>query len=156
MFEFANVTADRERLTAFVKAVAELLSSTITQGRWQLTNPPQQTNLHLNQDLLPAARAALKEFNRQQHLQTLVAGINAASDADLQSHGLTRDQLRFKLANVVHWERRFRQRLGFGTLRRFIKAIDTLLDSAVDLIPGGKALKELKDASFDATEGDEG
>jgi len=156
MFGFNNYTTDQERLKAFVKAVDELLSTTIKSGSWELSEPSLKTKLRLDTEVLDAARAALDEFHQQQQIQKIVTSIDQASTSVLSSHGLNGAQLQFKLKNVEHRERRFRFRPLAGPLRRLVQAIDTLLDSILDALHIGKALKELKDGVFDATEDQRG
>lgn len=155
MFNNDGYTTDQARLRGFVEATAQLVSTALSAGHWSLTEPPLETTLMLDPDALEPANAALMEFNKQGHLPKLLTGIDRTSDLTLQLHGLSGEQLRFKLNNVQLRERVFRSNVTFGPLRRLINAIDTLLESILDAVPGGGALKELKDAALDATEDDE-
>lgn len=129
MFEFTEESTDRDRLRAFVQAVDKFISSIILDGYRSTLNQPNQTGLHLNSDAVDQARAALREFHEQRHVMQLLIAIDESSDDQLQSHGLTGDQLQFKLANIRIRERRYLRFPRFRPLRRVIAAIDTLLDS---------------------------
>lgn len=155
MFEFEQFSTDRDRIRGFVQTVYEFVSAALIAGRWQLFNPNVATAVRLDPGLKEAATAAFKEFTQQPHVHDLLVTIERASNATLEAHGLTGDQLRFKLANVQARERRFRLFPSFRPLRRLIATIDTLLDSIIEVLGVGGALKELKDAAFDATEDDE-
>jgi hypothetical protein len=155
MFEFDEHTSDTDRLQGFVLATEQLVSMALSNGYWALADSPIPTNVVLAPEAREAASSALQEFNEQKHVHELIVAIGQASNDTLESHGLTGEQLRFKLTNVQLREQRFRSRPFFRPLQRLIKAIDTLLDSILDSVPGGSALKELKDAALDATEGDD-
>jgi hypothetical protein len=150
MFEFEENSTDRDLLLGFVLGVEKFVSTIIRKGHQGLL-PKGETGLHLHKELEPAAREALDEFTQQRRGDVLVA-IDRADEATLQSHGLTGKQLRFKLAIIRLRERLFCKLPKFRPFRSVIGAIDTLLDSIVDALGVGGALKELKDAVLDATE----
>lgn len=152
MFQFDNLWGEHDRLRGFVQTTEKLVSTAIADGYWSLTDPPLRTKVRLAPEVLEDARAALEEFNRQGHVHDIMVAIDRTPFATLHAHGLSGDQLRFKLKNIEHRERRLRARPFFRPLKRLVHTIDTLLQSILEAVPAGGALRELKDAALDATE----
>lgn len=103
MFEFDQNTTDQDRIRGFTKAVYRLLSATLSTGSWTFDSR-ETTNVRLDRGVKEVAQAALREFNQQLHLDRLLVAIDQATDETLRSHGLSGDQLQFKLTNIQRSE----------------------------------------------------
>lgn len=93
---------------------------------------------------------ALSEVQRDQHFNRLQNLVAEASVGAISQHGLYGAQLRWKLSNINFHFVRFIEQRSASLLDRLLSSIDTLLDSLLDAVPGGSAVKELKEAVQDS------
>jgi hypothetical protein len=147
---FSNVNdfgqTDRDLLISFLKAVYELLEQAV-----RTTRDPLGGELFV-EELIGPMRAAFPELG--DHFGRMDAAIRALPDERMIEHGLTGQQLRFKLAAVSYRERIYGQ---IGRIFRFKGLLDTLeglLDSIIDAAGVGGAIKEFKEAVRNSTRDD--
>lgn len=89
---------------------------------------------------------ALLGMKKDGHLEKLIESTNKISEDNILAHGLYGAQLRLKLGNINFHLQRFLAKPTSSQLDRLLSCIITLLDSLLDAIPGGKAIKELIEA----------
>lgn len=149
MPDFPNLSnlPDSQKLAEFIRWVEAFLTELVESAR-----SPTGTSLFA-EELLGQMRSAWDdagpEFNR------LAEATVSIPEGAVRDHGLSGNQLMFKLATVSRLSGLFRR---FGTtsiLRRLLNAIDTLLNSILSAVPGGSAASEIKDAIKDAIQEDE-
>ena len=150
MFELDLSASDKSLLSHFVIALKRLLLTISHDGYGALAQEP--TSLRIIPELLEYAQDATGELVEQGHVERLLAAIETTELENLGLHGLTGQQLRFKLQTIHTRETRFRLIPWLWNLRRLIDTIDNLLDSIIKAVGAGDAVKELKDALFAATE----
>lgn len=88
----------------------------------------------------------LGEMDRDKHFVRLHEAVAAADPQELERHGLYGAQLKWKLSNINFSLTRFLEQRTAGLLDRLLDSIDALLDSLLGAVPGGSAVKELKEA----------
>jgi hypothetical protein len=93
---------------------------------------------------------AFSDVNRDQLFQILDELIQQANPDTIIKHGLYGAQLNWKLSNINFHFKRFIENRTASLLDRLLSSIDTLLDSILDAVPGGSAIKELKEALQDS------
>ena len=98
-------------------------------------------------DLTDGMNHAFKEFKGQ--IKRIVHKVNNLPNQVLEDHALTGANLQLKL-NIVHFHHKNfveaqPNQVKSYLLRKVFKAINTLLKSAVESIPGGGGIVELKE-----------
>jgi hypothetical protein len=130
-------------LSNFVIWLHDFLST----ARDELTNPSFRVLFEDQIDLFPEAFA---EVNKDQLFPILDQLIQQADPDTIIKHGLYGAQLKWKLSNINFHFSRFIENRKASLLDRLLSSIDTLLDSILDAVPGGSAIKELKEALQDS------
>ncbi|HEY1145650.1 MAG TPA: hypothetical protein VGE84_04850, partial [Allosphingosinicella sp.] len=92
-------------------------------------------------------RRAVGAYLESGEYDRLLALVHQLAGESLTRHGLFGDQLRMKREMVRVSERRFLDRPGARLFRRFVQAIDVLLESILSATGAGSALSELKEAA---------
>lgn len=140
--DVSDDASDTQRLVAFVQWVKKFLGALIEDaGQEKLGDV-------FVPSLLPAMKGAWEEG--RQEFDRVATEVAELGPGQLRAHGLHGAQLRFKMATVAHWSSRILLPGSRPLIRRILDAIDTLLDSIIEAIPGGTAAKELKDAIRDS------
>lgn len=88
----------------------------------------------------------LAEMDRDGHFKRLREAIAGADPQALHAHGLYGAQLSWKLSNINFSLTRFIEERSASLLERLLDSVDALLDSVLGAVPGGSAVKELKEA----------
>jgi hypothetical protein len=88
----------------------------------------------------------LAEMERDGHFQRLMEAAAAADPKALFAHGLYGAQLSWKFSNINFSLTRFIEERSAALFDRLLDSIDALLDSLLGAVPGGSAVKELKEA----------
>ena len=129
---------DQDLLLQFVRAVHDLLAEVVE-------NPNDRQGEPLFADgLIDPMRAAFLEIPG--HFERLYTAVRRLEPDGIAEHGLSGNQLHFKLAAVHYREQVYRQRGGFFRLQWLLDAIEGLLDSIIDAAGVGGAIKEFKEA----------
>lgn len=123
-------------LIAFVRGVQNFLDELVRNN-----TDPQERPLFIRV-LLPLMRAAWEEG--QPVFGRIVEAIATTDSERLVEHGLSGQQLRYKLETIRYFDSRYRA-VGKSVLRRLLGPIDTLLKSIIKAIGLGDAAEELKD-----------
>ncbi len=135
--------SDRNLLISFLRAVYELLARSVDR-----TKDPLENELFV-EELIGPMNAAFSEIG--DHFARVERAIGELPDVRMTEHGLTGQQLRFKLAAVRYRERIYER---LGSVLRFKGLLDTLeglLDSILDAVGAGGAIKEFKEAVRNST-----
>jgi hypothetical protein len=93
----------------------------------------------------------LAEMGQDKHFSRLREAVANADPQALEQHGLYGAQLRWKLSNINFSLARFIEQPTSVLFHRLLDSIDALLDSLVGAVPGGSAVKELKEAVRNST-----
>lgn len=88
----------------------------------------------------------LAEMDRDGHFRRLREAVAGADPRELFAHGLYGTQLSWKLSNINFSLTRFLEERSAALLERLLDSVDALLDSLLGAVPGGSAVKELKEA----------
>ena len=96
-------------------------------------------------DDLKLFQDAALEYRESGNFELIIARVRQMSDRRLALHGLTARQLFAKRTMIRRSEQRFLDRPSGRLFRRFLQAVDVLLDSILNAVPAGTALSELKD-----------
>ncbi|MCF8818949.1 MULTISPECIES: hypothetical protein [Xanthomonas] len=98
--------------------------------------------LHPRNEFQPLAQHAWLEFSRSQPEDSFHASLNEVSEQQMVAAGLFGDQLRYKLR--VLRDRALRALGGSDKVKeKFADFLETLLESLLDLLGAGTAVKEL-------------
>ena len=89
---------------------------------------------------------ALEEVHDDGHFSDLRSLVKKMSPANARAHGLYGAQLRWKLFNINHSFEGFVRQRTAALFERLLSSIDALLDSILGAVPGGSAVRELKEA----------
>lgn len=90
----------------------------------------------------------------EQSFDELAESVVGLDTRQVEIHGLSGNQLDFKLATVRYWAQQFNGRAAKSVLRRLLNAINTLLVSLATAAGAGTILQEMKDAIKDAIDED--
>ena len=129
---------DRDLLAHFLRAVYELLAE-VTEVPFDPLKQPLFAD-----ELIDPMRGAFSEV--RDHFGRLDAAIKELVPERMAEHGLSGNQLRFKLATVKYREQKYRQRGGLFRFRWLLDTIEGLLDSIIDAAGVGGAIKDFKEA----------
>ena len=88
----------------------------------------------------------LEELENDAHFASLQALVSNMNPNEAFMHGLYNAQLRWKLSNINFSLTGFLEQRTAALFDRLLSSIDALLDSILGAIPGGSAVKELKEA----------
>jgi hypothetical protein len=127
----------REALSGFLRAAKQFLKSLVLENR----SPLHETLFwkDLAPDVFDAWMEVEPEFDataeRARHIPHEL----------LVLHGLSGVQLRLKLRTVEFFHKRY-QRFGRRAIKKVLDAIDNLLESIEDVLPGAGILSEFKEA----------
>ena len=88
----------------------------------------------------------LDEMKEEEHFDRLVELVKKIENVSIREHGLHGLQLKWKLSNINFSLRRFIEQRTAAMFDRLLSSIDALLDSILGAVPGGSAVKELKEA----------
>ena len=128
-----DIARGREATARYLRWVRALLEEIVVEnGETLLVN-------HLLLLALDAWELAVRE--RFDVVATALLDPEEVTDDEIEEHGLFGAQLRFKLAVVDRWYRRWRD--GECSLHWLLVKVNDILDS----IPGGGGLGEFKDAA---------
>jgi|SRR6185295_290092 len=127
---------DRARLQSFVTDVRSLLEWLVEEGK------DRRGHDLFYEDLREPMKEAWKEVQPQfLAVDQLIQGDLGV----LQEHGLEGAQLKFKFLTVKKRFQEFWERGGREVLKWLLEAIDNVLDSILDAIGAGSAVKEIKE-----------
>jgi len=132
-----TVDDDRAALRRFIAGVRVFLDKLVTE-RIDPTGAPlffSNFPVDLMIDAWDEARPTFDNVD---------AALGDASGDDLRQHGLFGKQLRFKLGVVRFLHNRY-VKVGKKILGPLLAAIDSVLDSILDVVGVGKAAKEIKE-----------
>ena len=130
-----------EQLSTIVLQLEELLSQL-------MENPEFDEYFYgdVRQSMCKAWKSVAPRF------EAYAAAVQEAAESDLATHGLTGDELEFKVEAINFVARRFFKLGELSTLsrrkkwlRKLLEIIDKLLKSILDAVPGGGAISEYKD-----------
>lgn len=127
----------RNTLVDFMETVRIFLNDIVGSNLDSLGQPILFEELR--EDVVQAWNDAIEHFH---DATKYVMGLG---DKHLYEHGLYGAQLRLKTRIVQHFARRY-ERQGKRLLKPLLDVIDDLLDSMLEGVPGGGAVKEMKDA----------
>lgn len=131
--------SDRDLLLQFLQAFRELLGNVVETGR-----DPRGSELFA-MELMAPMRSAFSEV--QDHFGRLQSAVREGLPPErIAEHGLSGQQLRFKLATVSYRAQRYLQLGGFFRFQWLLDTIEGLLDSIIDAAGVGGAIKEYKEA----------
>jgi hypothetical protein len=133
----------RPALRAFVLAVRDLLEELAR------TNADPQGRPLFYLPLLADLRAAWAEAKPA--FDVVAGRIENISDQSIAEHGLSGNQLKFKL-NVIRFIYERYLSVGKGIIKKLLDIIDDLLKSILDAIGGGGAVEEIKDFIKDSVD----
>jgi hypothetical protein len=137
--EFRGSESDpRDALRRFVSTVREFLAEIIQSNQDPFGRPL------FWQELLTPMRDAWDELKRNDNFGTVDGLIREISATGLGDHGLSGQQLAFKLAVIRVFHGRYLS-IGKGILRKLLNIIDDLLKSILDAAGAGGAILEIKD-----------
>ncbi|MCB1925512.1 MAG: hypothetical protein KDJ27_17515 [Gammaproteobacteria bacterium] len=89
---------------------------------------------------------ALEEMEGDDHFENLHELVSAMDPRQAFVHGLYGSQARWKYFNINFSLTRFLEQRTAALFERLLSSIDALLDSILGAVPGGSAVKELKEA----------
>lgn len=144
---FLDIKDDRERLIGFLWWLQQFLELLVKESEHSTQDVPLFSP-ELPNELRKSIFEAWHELNDRRRTFDEVVKYQEKEVAatDLERAGLTGAQLSFKF-RVLHWIReRFGARKSPGWLRRFLKAIDDILDSIAGVNPVAHGIKEFKEA----------
>jgi hypothetical protein len=147
---FGETPGGREagaRLLEFVDGTQKTLGDVVRDGRDPIGN-----SLFVP-SLVPAMQRAWDEMPGE--FDRLRSELNSLSNIQIANHGFTTAQLNFKLGVIAHWWQRFSERGGRWIFRKLLEAIDNVLDSLIDALGVGGAIKEMKEAILSASDDEE-
>lgn len=78
--------------------------------------------------------------------ENVIGKVKMMSETAIREHGLYGIQLQWKFSNVNYWLERFLDNSVYKVFDWLLDAIDSVLESILDGIPGGGAVIELKEA----------
>ena len=135
--------ADRNIIKAFVSEVYHWLHACYVPqaipGAFTFPKIP------VRPDFQPNASEAWSVFSQRVPLSALTTAIDKASAAGLEDHGLFGPELGYKLKTIDHAKTKATG-LFTGWKKKLLELIDNLLDSIIEVLGAGGAMKELKDA----------
>jgi hypothetical protein len=89
---------------------------------------------------------ALVELHDDEIFRSAIQVVEERNALTIRQHGLYGFQLRWKLSNINYWLAAFTANPVRRLLDRLLDAIDALLESILDGVPGGSAIIEMKEA----------
>ncbi len=98
------------------------------------------------QDQIAFLAEVLEEMEEDGHFEQLHELVSNIDFAMVNAHGLYGSQLRWKLSNINFSFTRYIEQRSAALFDRLLSSIDALLDSILAAVPGGSAVKELKEA----------
>lgn len=99
-----------------------------------------------NESQIRFLEEVLEEMENDAHFASLQALVSNMDPNKAFVHGLYGSQLRWKLSNINFSLTGFLEQRTAALFDRLLSSIDALLDSILGAIPGGTAVKELKEA----------
>ena len=135
------IREDKEALRAFVQEVYAWLEDCHT-GEFSYGPYPNWRVVEPLRLLQPEARLAWVAFQERQSLDSLQAAVSEASEAVLYRNGLYGDQLKYKLG-LLHLRARQASGGSIRSVEKFLDVIDLIMDSLLDALGVGEAIKEL-------------
>lgn len=141
--QFSGGGDPTDTLDEFVKQVHDFLAEIVRSDRDPISAEPL-----FEQELVPAMRAAWDEVKRAGLFDDVGMRIRDARprpEATFGPHGLTGQQLRFKLAVIRFFHGRYIARGGRRLLKKLLDIIDDLLDSILEALGVEGAISEIKD-----------
>ena len=142
-----TVEEARPYLIGFVDWVLEFFELIDGEYGNGFTSPPSfvpELIQYLSPSLNEARESGMFDQAREA-LQTLSAD-------HIRLHGLFGSQLQWKLSTASHWFERFIAVPGRHLFERLLDAIDAILESILESIPGGKGIVEIKEAIRNAAD----
>jgi hypothetical protein len=127
-------TGDQNKLVDFLEDTRDFLDKLVNE----------EPNRFFVDQLRPAMKAAWKKAKRR--FADAIATARSFAQSRLDAHGLSDEELSFKLAVVRYHFDRFMRLQEWSPLKRFIEAIDHLLESILEAAGIGSAISEIKDA----------
>jgi len=122
---------------------------------WQVSEEsrPGGSIQHLFVDeLIDHLQPSLGELENDGIFQSVAEVVGRMDERTIRLHGLHGRQLVWKLNNINHWLKGFLDNPVRHLFDRLLDAIDALLESILESIPGGGAIVELKEAIRNATD----
>ena len=135
-----------EEARPYLRGFVEWLEDFLMQLQENLDEVDQYGNPLFEREQIGFMSEALTEIRHDKHFEHLQASVAEADIGALWRHGLYGSQLRWKLFNINFSFRRFIEGHSAELLDRLLSSIDALLESLLGAVPGGSAIKELKEA----------
>lgn len=88
----------------------------------------------------------VEEIDENQHFNQLYELVENMDPSMAHAHGLYGSQFRWKISNINFSFTRYIEQRSAVFFERLLSSIDALLDSVLGAVPGGSAIKELKEA----------
>jgi len=88
----------------------------------------------------------LEEVDEDQHFNQLHELVSNMDPRMAHAHGLYGSQFRWKISNINFSFARYIEQRSAALFERLLSSIDALLDSILGAVPGGSAIKEVKEA----------
>ena len=131
---------DKELLVQFIRDTYEWVG-TSHQNQWYATDSGWPTVRPLG-FLRDSAQGAWQEFSQTQPEERFVSAVQELDERGLIANGLFGEQLRYKI-DLLHYLADRALDGGRRANEKFIEFLETLLDSLLEILGVGEALKEL-------------
>lgn len=132
----------REYLVAFVDWLQEFFHQVVRFS----DEIDGKTGAPLFEEQIRFLPDVLDEMDSDEHFIRLRELVQLMENTSILEHGLYGLQLKWKLSNINFSLRRFMEQRTAALFDRLLSSIDALLDSILAAVPGGSAVKELKEA----------